>query len=140
MRGVRPLVLLALLGACEPDARSTLRLHPAPAGASGDTSDVARSARRAEALLAVEHLALRFGLAPHRNPGRCARAWTLSYYARTDAGKPHGTLHVCATLASDGALQVHLAEGRGGGWSARGDSLRRELADTLARYGRVDRP
>jgi hypothetical protein len=135
---LRLLVLLPLLAACDPVVGSTLRLLP-PLAVAGDTSYAVRSAQLTEALRATGRLALRFGLAPHRHSGRCTRAWSLSSYARTDPGKRHGTLQLCATLSSDGALQVHLREGPSVDWSAKGDSLRRELADTLARYGRVDR-
>ncbi len=137
MSKIRVLTLLALLGACDPVVGSTLRLLPAPTATGGDTADAARRSQSRSALLAVERLALRFGLAPYEDPSRCARAWALPYHVRTDAGKRHGALHLCAILPADGALQVHLGEGPASAWSAKGDSLRRELTDTLARYGRV---
>ena len=139
VRRHRALIVLSLLGACERGMATTVRVVVVPAVA-GDTSQAARRAAHTAAVRAVDRLALHSGLAPHRNPGRCTRAWTLSYHARTDAGRGHGTLHACAVVSSDDVLEVHLREGPSGDWSAKGDSLRRALADTLVRYGRLVPP
>ncbi|GAC1658541.1 MAG: hypothetical protein NVS4B3_26010 [Gemmatimonadaceae bacterium] len=109
---------------CDPGVAANFRLLPASA-AQADSARSAQAARWAAAA-AVERLALQFGLKPDaRIEGECAQIWFL---------KP---LILCTKLPADGTLTAGIFEFPSRRWSSKGDSLRLALADTLARFGRV---
>ena len=117
--------LAALLLSC--GRTTTLTLSP---GLAHETTSQ-RAAATGEALAAVERIAGRFGLSPRTEAAECIGAWLARNY---DGGRVQ-QLHVCARRYSGGGLEVIVTEFVG--WSARSDSLRHTLADTLARFGAV---
>jgi hypothetical protein len=126
------LVLAFLAAACDPIVRSTIRVTPAATRSLDVTrlaSDSSAPILTPLALDAVERVAGRFGL-KSLPPGRCPRAWEGPSFART-------FLNICATVLPNGDLRLWVTEGITNHWSARGDSLRRVLEDTLAQFGSV---
>jgi hypothetical protein len=125
---------LLLLG-CDPVVSNTLRLTPSPV-AVADSVTVQAGATRADALAAVERLALTYGLQPQSEfPKRCTREWRSG-----PTGQYRLRLYMCAVVPPGGGLDVQLSEYITDRWSPKGDSLRRALADTLARFGSVSSP
>lgn len=131
-------VVALLMIACDRAMRTTFSLTPARANIA-DTIEVRSRPLSAEAVAAVERVALQFGLTSVPGgigPG-CKRAWRLSDHLRTD--KPRGggaDFVICALPLSDGRLEVQVSEIRG--WSPRGEMLRKAMADTLARFGTIE--
>jgi hypothetical protein len=123
-----------LLAACEPVVSSRLRLAPAPTTADSATARI--GAAPSEALAAVERLAVAYGLRPESGfPKECAREWRSG-----PSGPQRLRLYICASAPTQGGLEVRLSEYITSRWTLRGDSLRRALADTLARFGAVPSP
>lgn len=129
---VLPFALLVM--ACDPVVYSTLRLEPAKAlaGAPADTSTHAASQ---QALDALESIVLRFGLTREisSESRTCPHAWRGPQTLR----RPQ-FLSLCARESPTGRLDVRVAEVLTSRWSAQGDSLRRAITDTLARFGKVE--
>jgi len=118
--------VFVMLG-CDTLARSTLRLAPSTSTPAASNVEVTR--QQADALKAVERLALQFGLTEIDMDG-CEQAWELRGFRR--GGK---NLVVCAQRPSLDVLDVTISEING--WSAEAERLQAALTDTLARFGRV---
>jgi hypothetical protein len=132
--GMRVLLGLALvLMACEPAVSTRLTLAPAPLGAPPDTL-------AAGAVSLARRLAVAHGLRPDSGRAAC----TAGLYETTDSvvnGGRHGPtvgLSLCVAPQPDGALEFRIDEAITNRWGLKGDSLRRELRDSLvARFGRL---
>jgi hypothetical protein len=124
---------LLLLG-CDPAVGMTLRLTPSPVLPSVAVSQAQHPDEAA--LEALDRVAQVFGLdkLPEGGGNTCDAQWLLSG-SRRQTG-----LAICATRSDDGNLEVSVGEFFASHWSPRGDSLRRAVADTLARYGQVRIP
>jgi hypothetical protein len=127
-RVVYALALALPLIACDPIVDSSFRLAPA-ATAPGVAAQAAQVPR--EALAAVEGLARQFGLAEEASdPKSCVRAWRGERYRR---GLQQ--LFLCVGPPTPEGVRARLSELLTTSWTPRGDSLRRALADSVARYG-----
>ena len=116
--------------ACDPVVGTTLRLTPSPVAAESIT--MRGDGMREAALEAVSRVAQDFGLeAVSKRETSCYRQWVFRG-SRSQTG-----LHICATLRGDHEVELLVGEFFGSRWSPRGDSLRRTVRDTLARYGTV---
>jgi hypothetical protein len=117
--------------ACDQVVRTSLRLPRAPATA--DSIRAQPNAMRTDPIAAVERLALAYGLHGEAQfPKECAREWRSGPYSQR---RPPMRLYICVKLLPEGGLEVQLSELLTPRWSPRGDSLRRALADSLARFG-----
>jgi hypothetical protein len=122
------LVGVALLLACDSVVASRLQLTPAAPAVESARSN-------ADALAAVDRLAVQFGLGPETtDPRRCARAWRSAPYRYRNVDL---WLYMCARVPTADTLELYLAEALTTCWSPKGDSLRVALADTLAHYGNL---
>ena len=110
---------------------TTLSVIPSPSG-SADSAHASSITQSTSAVAAVDRMALRYGLSPRPGPNAsCVGAWMAKDYDRTGPQQ----LHICARSTPAGTLEVIITEFVG--WSPKVDSLRHELADTLARFGTV---
>ena len=129
-------LIIALTGlACDPAIGTTLRLTPSPPPA--DTSMSPARPGADAAFEAVGRVARAFGLAPAPDSDRttsCVQQWLRPGNRRQTA------ISICARRRQDGVAEVVIGEAVTTRWSPLGDSLRRAVADTLARYGRVSIP
>ena len=126
--GAAVAVLFAL--ACDPAVGTTVRLTPSPSPAASIA--MRGGAMREAALEAVGRVARDFGLdAVSEAETSCDREW-LFRGSRTQTG-----LAICATLRGPDEVELSIGEFITRRWSPRGDSLRRTVGDTLARYGTV---
>jgi hypothetical protein len=128
------LALALLVSACDPIVRVTLLLAPAAPRVRDLTAtarDSAAPIATPVALEAVERVAAQFGL-KRLPPDGCSHAWEGPGFSG------HTHLSICATMLPNGDLRLWLSEGITRRWSARGDSLRRVLEDTLGQFGRVE--
>jgi hypothetical protein len=122
-------LLSCLLTACDSVVSTRLRLSPAPPPLAAPRA-ADSMAPSAHAVDAVKAIALRFGLEPlAEGHDHCVGAWA----------QPENSLYICVRRpVARGDVEVYVSE-VGNRWSARGDSLHRALADTLATLGRVRR-
>lgn len=130
---MRLLVLtLMLLTACEPFQRTVLTISPARA--DGVDSVTART------LAIADDFARRYALSPVTTTGTSCNAafYRGSYDLDPDPLSRHNVnLTLCVERMDTLRLRVSVREEITAKWGARGDSLRRELGDTLrARLGR----
>jgi hypothetical protein len=116
-----------LVAGCDPVVSSRLRLTPSPEAAV-DSTTARRRNEYTDALAAVERLALHSGLDSEPADPGCTRSWRnepIGYSIRR--------LYLCVSVPADSGFAVDLWEFISDRWSPKGDSLRRALADTLAR-------
>jgi hypothetical protein len=129
-------VLILVLFACDPGKSITFRVVPSPSVQANSALAARDSIQAAGA--AVGRLALHFGLPPYpEKPVECEQAWLISGYPRGNSQRALGNLFLCTVTPADGTLEVRLSETLTTRWSPKGDSVRRALADTLTRFGRV---
>ena len=122
-------IATVLIAGCTPVVRSSLRVTPM---VTPDLSTTAPSPRPADAMAAVERLAVRFGLKLDENKGPTGpKTWRGPAYTSNRAQR----LRIYAHLGSDGAFNATVSESATTQWSPRGDSLRQALADTLTCFG-----
>jgi hypothetical protein len=112
--------LCVLLAACEPGVEQHITVTPAEAW----TQDSARNV----ASTVMDVLGRRHAMKPV-SMKQCSVAYRASY--QEDSPRPH-VLHLQLCLhVSANSLGFTLSEGFTTRWGSRGDSLRRELRDTL---------
>ena len=127
-------LVLSVLG-CDPVMSQRFRVSPAPDTATGRS--VARGLVNSTGALRMLHgVAEQYGLL-HLAPSRsgCTQEWHLQ-----DHFPDVEFLVLCAQVHADSVLEVWISEGITSRWTPKGDSLRRALTDSLARFGLVPVP
>jgi hypothetical protein len=121
------LAAMAVVTACDPYVDSRVLLTPSPSTVGPDSVG-------ARAAAIVDTVARRHGLRPNRWPHGCMIGSSEGARQGTWGGAPLW-VSVCAAEAPPIRVEIRIKE-PGFGWSARGDSLRHELLDTLrVRFG-----
>ena len=133
--------LLPITAGCDHMMTSRLRLAPVMSTAPAP-SEVQPDPQRT-ILAAIEQVSMSFGLQRDTTANaQCAGRWEVPGYTVLTAGGPRkalGFLSVCVQR-QNGSLDVRVDEFLTFQWSAKADSLRRALADTLRHYGAVSTP
>ena len=115
-----------LVAACDPLVHETFRLTP-------EASPTRVTVAAPDALTGIGVVAGRFGLALEQaNVDSNTRNWRGAIEA-----DGHSQLYVRATRTTGGQATVIVGQMYTNAWSARGDSLRRAIADTLRYFGAV---
>ena len=116
---------IAGLTACYPYVASELLLTPSPRSGSADTT-------AAPVIAVVDSLARRHNLSPQKWPYSCM-VESSEGTRPASWGGPSTWLSVCVAPVHPLRVDVFLKE-PGLRWSARGDSLRRELREALGAH------